>query len=84
MIDQDFNSWLIEINTNPCIEESSELLKSYIPRLIDDALQLTVDVKFPQKSMAKPQKEVGGSSFPIDSLSNDKNVWSLLQKCTSA
>jgi len=23
IIDQDFNTWLIEVNTNPCIEESS-------------------------------------------------------------
>ena len=23
MVDQDFNSWLIEINTNPCLEETS-------------------------------------------------------------
>ena len=41
--------WLIEVNTNPCLEESSTLLKVLIPRMIDDALKLTVDVIFPQK-----------------------------------
>lgn len=35
--------WLIEVNTNPCIEESSELLKSYIPRMLNDAFKLTID-----------------------------------------
>jgi len=27
IIDEKINVWLIEINTNPCIEESSPLLK---------------------------------------------------------
>jgi len=26
ILDEDFNVWLIEVNTNPCLEESSELL----------------------------------------------------------
>lgn len=46
-IDELFNVWLIEINTNPCIEESSPLLEMLIPRMIDDALKLTVDLIFP-------------------------------------
>jgi D-alanine-D-alanine ligase-like ATP-grasp enzyme len=43
ILDEDFNMWLIEINTNPCIEESSELLKVYLPRMIEDMLRLTID-----------------------------------------
>ena len=27
ILDSDMNPWLIEVNTNPCIEQSSELLK---------------------------------------------------------
>jgi hypothetical protein len=27
MIDKDLKPWLIEVNTNPCLEESSALLK---------------------------------------------------------
>lgn len=34
MIDSDFNLWLIEINSNPCLEESSRLLRHLIPRMI--------------------------------------------------
>ena len=48
ILDSDFNVWLIEVNTNPCIEESSELLKVYIPRMIEDMLRLTVDQIFPK------------------------------------
>jgi hypothetical protein len=55
LIDENLNVWLIEINTNPCIEESSTLLKELIPRMlgnslfdIDDAYKLTIDVLFPK------------------------------------
>jgi hypothetical protein len=47
IIDKDFNVWLIEANTNPCIEESSKILEMLIPRMINDSLKLTVDQIFP-------------------------------------
>lgn len=34
MVDVDLNVWLIEINSNPCLEESSPLLKKIIPRML--------------------------------------------------
>lgn len=34
MIDNQGNIWLIEINTNPCLEESSPLLQKLIPRML--------------------------------------------------
>jgi hypothetical protein len=43
MIDQKMHPWLIEVNTNPCIEESSPLLASLIPRMLNDAFKLTID-----------------------------------------
>ena len=46
IIDAGFETWLIEVNTNPCLEESSPLLKNLIPRMINDALKLTVDYAF--------------------------------------
>lgn len=47
MIDKDEKPWLIEVNTNPCLEESSALLKQLIPRMLDDAFKLTIDVVYP-------------------------------------
>jgi len=46
MLDADHNCWLIEANTNPCLEESSKLLEMLLPRLIDDMMKLTVDKVF--------------------------------------
>lgn len=48
ILDEDFNTWLIEVNTNPCIEESSELLKVLLPRMLEDMLKLTLDKVFPR------------------------------------
>jgi hypothetical protein len=46
MIDEDFNVWLIEVNTNPSLAESSQYLKELIPRMIDDMMKLTIDKEF--------------------------------------
>lgn len=43
IIDEVYNPWLIEVNTNPCIEESSPMLEVYLPRMLDDAFKLTID-----------------------------------------
>lgn len=63
ILDEDFNSWLIEVNTNPCLEESSELLKKLLPRMIEDMMRLTVDVIFPKSGIRrrKDTKKKGGS-----------------------
>lgn len=34
VIDNQLNPWLIEVNTNPCLEESSPLLQQLIPRML--------------------------------------------------
>ena len=49
MLDENFNLFLIEINTNPGLEESSPWIKVIIPRMLDDALRLTLDQLFDTK-----------------------------------
>jgi hypothetical protein len=39
MIDSNLDVWLIEINTNPCLELSCPLLGCIIPRMVEDALE---------------------------------------------
>jgi hypothetical protein len=46
MLDSDFNAFLIEINTNPGLEISSPWIQLIVPRMLDDALRLTVDKVF--------------------------------------
>ena len=47
MIDTSFNVNLIEVNTNPCLELSSNLLSRIIPTMLEHSLRLTLDVLFP-------------------------------------
>ncbi len=49
MLDSEFNVFLIEINTNPGLEESSPWIQIIVPRMLDDALRLTVDKIFEPK-----------------------------------
>ena len=44
ILDSCFNTWLIEANTNPCLEESSSILEMLLPRMLNDAFKLTVDL----------------------------------------
>ena len=34
MIDADLKVWVIEVNTNPCLEESSPILEELLPRML--------------------------------------------------
>jgi hypothetical protein len=49
MLDINFNVYLLEINTNPGSEISSPWIKAIVPRMVDDALRLTIDEVFPPK-----------------------------------
>ena len=47
MLDNELRPWLIEINTNPCLELSSPYLACLIPQMIDHAFQIALDPIFP-------------------------------------
>ena len=49
MVDSAFKVWLIEVNTNPAIDDCSPMLKAMIPRMLDDAFKLTIDKIFNNK-----------------------------------
>ena len=53
MLDEDFKVYLIEVNTNPCIETNSPLLSRLIPDMIDSGLRMALDPLYPPPSMSK-------------------------------
>ena len=50
MIDNNFKVWLIEVNTNPCLELSSSLLARIIPNMIENAFRIAIDPLYPPPS----------------------------------
>lgn len=66
----DCKPWLIEVNTNPCIEESSPLLEQLLPRMLDDAFALTLDRLFPSTKTVY--------SYVVENEQNSENLWDLL------
>ncbi|OMJ87511.1 hypothetical protein SteCoe_10765 [Stentor coeruleus] len=48
LLDEHLKPWLIEVNTNPCLELSSGLLASIIPNMLENAFRIAVDPLFPQ------------------------------------
>ena len=76
MFDKDINPFLIEINTNPGFEISSPLISKLVPRMIDDALRLTVDKVFGIKY--KEDRFVNGrfvSPFHVDGYKDDEIMY---------
>ena len=47
MFDEDFKPFLIEVNSNPSLECSSNLLSKFFAELIDGTLRVAVDPLFP-------------------------------------
>lgn len=47
LIDDNFKVWLIEANTNPCLELSCPLLGRIIPGMLENAFKIAVDPIFP-------------------------------------
>lgn len=58
MIDEDFKPWLIEVNTNPCLELSSPLLARLIPSMLENAIKIAVDPIFPPPPMPNSKKHL--------------------------
>jgi hypothetical protein len=46
MVDASFRVWLIEVNTNPCLEPCNTHLARVIPKMLDEAFMLSLDQVF--------------------------------------
>ena len=76
IIDEDFNTWLIEVNTNPCIEESSSILKAFLPRMIDEMLKLRFDTFYADFTPKKQPQEQ--PVFKVPGYTDTEPMWELL------
>lgn len=63
MVDANMKVWLIEVNTNPCLEMSSPLLARIIPAMLDNAFRIAVDPYFPE-TQKRPYISLTGEPLP--------------------
>jgi acid phosphatase class B len=68
IIDEEFNVYLLEVNTNPGLEESSPLIKTLVPRMIDDAFKLTIDRMFYRGTEEN-------SPYSVKDYLDSENLW---------
>ena len=80
ILDKNYVPWLLEINDNPGLSESSQLIKILVPRMIDDAFRLTLDIIFNTKYTDNCYDEKGNyqTPFPIESKSNSDNLFDFI------
>ena len=71
ILDENYQPYLLEINTNPGLEISSPIIDELLPRMVDDALKLTIDKEF-IKSMKYSDEE---STFHVKDYDDKKNMW---------
>jgi hypothetical protein len=53
MLDNDFKVYLIEVNTNPCIETTCPILQKVITDMLDSGLRIALDPLFPPPNYNK-------------------------------
>jgi tubulin polyglutamylase TTLL1 len=47
MVDDDMQPWLIEVNTNPCLDLSCSSLARIIPAMLENVIKIAIDPYFP-------------------------------------
>lgn len=57
MLDHNLKPWIIEVNTNPCLELSSSYLSYLIPTMVDNAFRIALDCNFPSSLSVKSNFE---------------------------
>ena len=63
MIDDEFKVYLIEVNTNPCLELSSPLLARLIPNMLENALKIGLDSVFiPPENFSSKKAFIGDAA----------------------
>lgn len=84
LVDSTFVPWLLEVNTNPCLEQSCPLLQKLIPYVVENVLRLGVDSIFPpcvlpnkESEYTLPDKMMEWNKFELiyDSWSEKDEKW---------
>ena len=64
MFDDEFKPFLIEVNTNPCLELSCPLLARLIPSMLENSFRIVADPLFPPPEGFSQKKQVVNELTP--------------------
>ena len=80
ILDNEFRPWILEINNNPGLGISSPVIEKLVPRMLDDALRLTIDKVFETKYDGECIDENGKykSKYKLDGFSDEENIFEFL------
>ena len=80
ILDNDFCPWILEINNNPGLGISSPVIQKLVPRMIDDALRLTIDKVFETKYSDECINEEGKykSKYKLEGFTDEENIFEFL------
>lgn len=75
IVDSNFDTWLLEVNTNPCLEEPSPILGKLVPRMVNDALKLTIDTVFLPRKGQQSFERSEINIFEVPGYDSNVNMW---------
>lgn len=75
MVTDNYKVYLIEVNSNPCLDTSSDpVMQKLIPHMLDSAFRLAIDPIFPaSRANIKRQLEVRTNLFKL--LFDEAKIW---------
>ena len=84
IIDNEFKPWILEINNNPGLVISSNVIKQIVPRMMDDVFRLTIDKVFNTKYSEECINSEGNykSKFKLKGYSDEENIFEFLCNIT--
>eukprot|EP00968_Pinguiococcus_pyrenoidosus_P005876 scaffold385_cov305-Pinguiococcus_pyrenoidosus.AAC.23 len=75
MVDEEFNPWLIEINSSPACDYSTDVAESYVKEALTDILKVVLDWQ-PHQEQADKRRRPSSS----EEEEPDTGVWKLLHR----
>lgn len=79
LLDDELKPWLLEVNTNPCLELASSHLTRIIPNMIENALRIAVDPLF-----LEPKSYLRHIKSSLDLVENKFELIFHSEKCSKS